>query len=53
MHIGVALPIIEFGVDLIGPRDFVQTAEGLGAARLSVGTGGGFRSPQEHVEALR
>jgi len=40
-----------------GPQDWITQAkdwEELGATHLSVGTGGGgLRSPQEHIDALR
>jgi alkanesulfonate monooxygenase SsuD/methylene tetrahydromethanopterin reductase-like flavin-dependent oxidoreductase (luciferase family) len=34
MHIGVTVPITEFGADLTGLRDFVQAAEDLGYTYL-------------------
>jgi hypothetical protein len=30
MHVGVTIPIAEFGANLAGLRDFVQAAEDLG-----------------------
>ena len=30
MHIGVTVPLTEFGADLVGLRDFVQAVEELG-----------------------
>jgi probable F420-dependent oxidoreductase len=36
MHVGVNVPIIEFRADLVGLRDFVQAAEGLGYAHLRI-----------------
>ena len=35
MHIGVTVPLTEFGADLVGLRDFVQAAEDLGYAHRS------------------
>ena len=32
MHIGVTVPLTEFGADLVGLRDFVQAVEELGYA---------------------
>src|ERR1044071_9270395 len=34
MHIGVTVPLTEFGADLVGLRDFVQAAEDLGYAHV-------------------
>jgi probable F420-dependent oxidoreductase len=34
MHVGVTVPITEFGADLTGLRDFVQVAEDLGYAHI-------------------
>ena len=30
MQVGVSLPIVDFGDDLVGVRDFVQAADDLG-----------------------
>src|SRR6266853_5634813 len=34
MHIGVTVPLTEFGADLVGLRDFVQATEDLGYAHV-------------------
>ena len=34
MHIGVTVPLTEFGADLVGLRDFVQAVEDLGYAHV-------------------
>ena len=34
MHIGVTVPLTEFGADLVGLRDFVQAVEELGYAHV-------------------
>src|SRR6266849_4911403 len=34
MHIGVTVPLTEFGADLIGLRDFIQATEDLGYAHV-------------------
>jgi probable F420-dependent oxidoreductase len=36
MHIGINVPIIEFRADLVGLRDFVQAAEGMGYDHLRI-----------------
>src|SRR5262245_66642806 len=52
MHIGVTVPLTEFGADLVGLRDFVQAVEDLGYAHVRLLDHVLGADPQFHPEML-